>query len=369
MKTVTVTRWLVLALAVLALGALAACGSDENDSGAATSAATRPAEPAAPAGEYADELPSGPNPVGDAAGKTIGFVSACQNCEPMARMSAAYEEAAEAAGMKVRIYDTRGNPADAARGVETLLQAGADAIMLAALPPQVVGAAAQAASDKGVPIYATFPGVLHEDAEGITAFHVEENTPDAQEELARRMVAEVGKDAKVLYLFDRVLPVGGLYDAGIRAGLGDVEILDSAQVDLTRITEHGFDTTRTWLAKHPDADAIVCAYDAACLGAYQAVQDAGKDIPVYSSNGNQENLELIRGGANHITNGLAIELASYLGIDGAITLLNGGEVAERQQLVRDLMIDADNAPAQGAYDGSQLYGDFRAAFRERWGVE
>ena len=258
-------------------------------------------------------------------------------------MSAAYEEAAAAAGMDVRIFDTKGNPADAAKGVETLLQAGADAIVLAALPPQVVGAAAEVAKDKGVPIYATFPGVLYKDSEGITAFNIEENTPEAQQELAERLVADVGPEAKVLYMYDKILPVGALYDAGTRKGLGKAEILDEAQVDLTKITEAGFDTTRTWLTKHPDAEAIICSYDAACLGAIQALEAAGKELPVYSNNANLENLDLIRAGTDTVTNGLAIELASYLGVDGAIALLNGQKVPTQQE-VKDLMVDSEQRP-------------------------
>ena len=376
MQPTFVRKWLVCGLFAVALMAIVAgCGSDSSSSdttaGSSTTAgeSTEAAEPVDVAtGELEGELPQGPNPVGKAAGKTIGFVSACQNCEPMARMSAAYEEAAAAAGMDVRIYDTKGNPADAAKGVETLLQAGADAIVLAALPPQVVGAAAEAAKSKDVPIYATFPGVLYKDSEGITAFNIEENTPEAQQKLAERLVEEVGPEAKVLYMFDEVLPVGQLYDAGIRKGLGKAQILDEAQVDLTKITEAGFDTTRTWLTKHPDAEAIICAYDAACLGAIQALEEAGKEIPVYSNNANLENLDLIREGVDTITNGLAIELASYLGVDGAISLLNGKDVPTQQE-VKDLMIDSENVPAEGVYDGSQLYGDFRSAFEQRWGAE
>ena len=373
MQPTFVRKWLVCGLFALALMAVVAgCGSDDSSSDSTTETATTQESPDTTTdevvGELEDELPQGPNPVGKAAGKTIGFVSACQNCEPMARMSAAYEEAAAAAGMDVRIFDTKGNPADAAKGVETLLQAGADAIVLAALPPQVVGAAAETAKAKDVPIYATFPGVLYKDSEGITAFNIEENTPEAQQALAERLVADVGPEAKVLYMFDEILPVGALYDAGIREGLGKAEILDEAQVDLTKITEAGFDTTRTWLTKHPDAEAIICAYDAACLGAIQALEEAGKEIPVYSNNANLENLDLIREGVDTVTNGLAIELASYLGVDGAIALLNGKTVPTQQE-VKDLMVDSENVPAEGVYDGSELYGDFRSAFEERWAAE
>jgi hypothetical protein len=32
------------------------------------------------------------------------------------------------------------------------------------------------------------------------------------------------------------------------------------------------------------------------------------------------------------------------------------------------MIDRSNVPAKGVVDGTSLYGDFRSAFRARWGV-
>lgn len=368
MKTVTVTRWLALALAALALGLLAGCGSDSTDDDGATSGSTTASKPVEQSARYADELPSGENPVGRAAGATLGFVSACQNCEAMSRLSKAYEEALGAAGMELRVYDTKGNPADAAKGVETLLQSGADVIALGALPPQVVGAAAKAAKAKGVPIYGTNTGVPSSAAQGITAFNIDENLGEAQTALARRLVADVGPNAKILYIYDKVLPVGQAYDKGLRAGLGDTEILASAQHDLTKITQQGFDTTRTWLAKYPQVDAILCAYDAGCLGAYQAVRAAGRDIPVYSGNGNLENTNLIRQGADYVTNALALELGAWLGVDRAITLLNGGTVDDPPP-VRDLILDGSNVPDEGVYDGSQLYGDYKAALAERWGVQ
>ena len=373
MKTVKVTRWLVCALAALALGGLlAACGSDSStssdSSSAETSGSTVEATTAEPTAQYEDELPSGPNPVGKAAGKTIGFVSACQNCEAMARLSAAFEDAAEAAGMRVRIYDTKGNPADTAKGVETLLQAGADVIALGALPPQVVGTAAKAAKEKGVPIFGVDTGIPSSAAEGITAFNIEENTPTEQTKLAKRIVDRIGPEGKILYLYDKVLPVGTLYDKGLRAGLGKTDILAEEQIDLTKITQQGQDVTATWLVKYPEVDAILCAYDASCLGAYQAARSAGREIPVYSSNGNLENLDLIRQGADYTTNALALELQAWLGTDRSISLLNGEKVTD-PPLVRDLIIDGENVPETGVYDGSQLYGDFEKAFVGRWEVE
>ncbi len=373
MKTVKVTRWLVCALAALALGGLlAACGSDSSSSSGGTSAeassSTADSTGTETTGQYEDELPTGPNPVGKAAGKTIGFVSACQNCEAMARMSAAFEDAAEAAGMKVRVYDTKGNPADAAKGVETLLQAGVDAIALGALPPQVVGNAAKAAKEQGVPIFGVDTGIPTSAAEGITAFNVEENLPEAQTALTKKMVGEIGPEGKILYLYDKVLPVGMLYDEGLRAGLGKTEILAEEQIDLTKITQQGQEVTEAWLVKYPEVDAILCAYDASCLGAYQAVRSAGKEIPVYGNNGNLENLDLIRQGADYTTNALALELQAWLSTDRTISLLNGQKVDD-PPLVRDLLITGENVPETGVYDGSELYGDFEKAFAERWGVE
>lgn len=375
MKTVKVNRWLVLALAVLALGGLlAACGSSSDSSGSSessggeTSGSTTASTEETTTAQYEDELPQGPNPVGKAAGATLGFVSACQNCEAMSRLSAAFEDAAGAAGMNVRIYDTKGNPADTAKGVETLLQAGADVIALGALPPQVVGTAAKAAKEKGVPIFGVDTGVPTSAAEGITAFNIEENVPEAQTALAEKMVETIGPNGKILYLYDKVLPVGMLYDQGLRAGLGNTEILAEEQIDLTKITPQGQDVTATWLVKYPEVDAVLCAYDASCLGAYQAVRAAGKEIPVYGNNGNLENLDLIRQGADYTTNALALELQAWLGTDRSISLLNGEKVDD-PPLVRDLLITGENVPETGVYDGSELYGDFEKAFVERWGVE
>lgn len=365
-------RWLACLIAVVSVGLLAACGDDGDEKATGSEPAATVEETAEATGEteeaeFASELPQGDNPVGEAAGATIGFVSACQNCEAMGRLSAALEEAAEAAGMKVRIYDTKGNPADAAKGVETLLQAGADVIALGALPPQVVGNSARLARQKRVPIFGLNTGVPSSAAEGITAFNIDENLGEAQAALVERMIADVGPDAEILYIYDKVLPVGVEYDKGLRSALGDVKILDSAQHDLTKITQQGFDTMQTWLAKYPNVDAVLCAYDAGCLGAYQAIQAAGLDIPVYSGNGNLENLDLIRGGARYVTNALALELGAWLGVDRAITLLNGGQVDDPPP-VRDLIIDNENVPETGVYDGTQLYGDYRAHLRERWGV-
>ena len=373
MKNVIVTRWLVLALAALALGLVAGCGGSDSSSSSDSSASAETESTSAEApdeasGEFASELPSGPNPVGKAAGKTIGFVSACQNCEAMSRLSAAFEDAAGAAGMKVRIYDTKGNPADTAKGVETLLQSGANAIALGALPPQVVGPAAKVAKENGVPIFGIDTGVPTSAAEGITAFNIEENVPEAQTALAKLMAEEIGPEGKILYLYDKVLPVGTLYDKGLRAGLGETEILAEEQIDLTKITQQGQDVTETWLVKYPEVDAILCAYDASCLGAYQAVSGAGKEIPVFGNNGNLENLDLIRQGADYTTNALALELQAWLGTDRVVTLLNGGKVDD-PPLVRDLLITGENVPEAGVYDGSELYGDFEKAFAERWEAE
>jgi ABC-type sugar transport system substrate-binding protein len=354
--------------AALIIGALSACGSNDSKS-ELSPAASKAAPIKAPAGSkapYADEIPSGSNPA--VKGKTIGLVSITQASELFPREEVAFKEAAAALGWSVETVDLKGDPSKAPAAVQNLIQSGVDGIVLESVEPIFLGPAAAQAKAKNVPIIATLVGTPASQAKGALFASVVEPLAEESVQLAERMIKDAGGGGDLAVDGDKISPVGVIPEKAMtEAVAGKMKIVAKHQIDYTKLAADANAVTQQWLVQYPSLKAIWCPYDGACVGAAQAVQAAGKDTGVYAFNGSEGTMELIRNGAKYVSMAAPVEYAAYLALD-AFNSQFGGKQVDQDLVLHDQLTDKSNVPSSGVVDGTSLYGDFRAAYKKRWGV-
>jgi ABC-type sugar transport system substrate-binding protein len=103
------------------------------------------------------------------------------------------------------------------------------------------------------------------------------------------------------------------------------------------------------------------------VGAAQAIQSANKDVRVYSQDGVTSILNLMRQGVKITTVATPLEYVNWLAVD-QLNSIFGHRHFTPDPIVPWVMVTENNVPKSGVIDGSQLYGDYPAAFKQRWGV-
>jgi len=279
------------------------------------------------------------------------------------------EAAFDRLGWTMKLADIGGDISKVPATVDNLLQSGVDAVVLQSVEPGFVGKQVAArASAKGVPIVGSNTGVPTAESDGILTAAVE--TPYAPPGRAEgeRMVAELGDGATIALIVDELAATGRAGQQGLEeAASGTLDIVAKHQLDYAKLVPDVSATTQQWLVQHPDLKAIWCPYDGACVGAGEAVRAAGKDVAIFSIGGTPTAFDLMRDGVDYTTWAAPFDYINWLVADVLVTVL-GGREAEPTTEVPVFEISAENAPESGELAGSDIYGDFEAAFAERWSV-
>jgi ribose transport system substrate-binding protein len=380
----------LLATAVSASLLLAACGGSDGT----TAPADDDGPGAAPvvAGDTADLNFDGtlrepdPTPRPIATGKKVVVISAGQASISSSIPVGAAEEAAQAAGWDVEVYDAQLNPANAAGLVRQAIASGADGIVLQAIDCPGVKGPLQEAKAKGIqvvgiysfdcndPLFESsdpplFSGAINYGADA--AEDIGEFTKKYGADQAKAVIAQTGGKAKVLFFNSPTVTVLNYTGQGFKEEIercAECEIVAEVEFAGAELGPNLQQKAASALLQHPEANVVKSPYTSATLlGIAPAVQQSGRarDIYVMGGEGFEPELDLLRAGQGvNAVNIAPSDWTGWAAIDTLNSLFNGTPPAD-SGLGWQLVDKDHNLPASGPFVPDV---DFKAAYKKAWGV-
>jgi ABC-type sugar transport system substrate-binding protein len=362
-----------VAAVVLAIG-LGACGSSSSTSSG--SATTKPAAATASTGSSSDtglysgpqlHIPAGSNPA--VHGKVIGVVTLTSASEVFPRELVAIRQAAGALGDTVKQANMQGDVSQGGPAVENLLESGVNGIILQSVEPAwISGQAVAMAKAKHVPIIETGTLDTSKSSHGVLAGSVNTDVVAAEKSLDQRMLDDLPNGSDIGLIVDHLAPEGLQPELQLRKDVaGKLKVVATHQMNYANLVPDISSTVSAWITQYPNLKAVWCPYDGPCVGAAQAVQSANKDVRVYSQNGVTSILNLMREGVKITTEASPLEYMNWLAVD-ELNSIFAARPHQADWLIPTVQVSEKNVPKTGVIDGTQLYGDYQAAFEKRWGV-
>ncbi|CAM4046964.1 ribose ABC transporter substrate-binding protein RbsB [Saccharibacillus endophyticus] len=229
---------------------------------------------------------------------------------------------AQKLGIEVIVVDAQNDSAKQSNDVDDLLQQGVNALLVNPTDSAAISSAVQAANGLDIPVIALDRSADQGDVKALVA---SDNAKGGQM-AAEYLVKQIGEGAKVIEL--QGVPGAS---ATRERGRGFHEVAD-VQLDVIASQAADFDRTKgltvmeNLLQGNPDVQAVFAHNDEMALGAIEAIESSGKDIPVVGFDGNDDALTSIRNGKLTATVAQQPELIGQLAVDAARDVLEGKEV-------------------------------------------
>jgi ribose transport system substrate-binding protein len=300
-------------------------------------------------------------------GKTVYVVTCASQGIGCVRAAKGVEEAGNALGWQVRTVDGRGDPATWNSAILSAIAAKADGIVLAAVPPMLVGDALQQAAAAKLPVVSVF-NPLPDKQDSVFAYVRPDHV--AQGALAAEWVAaDSGGKAKVILVEDRIFPELVERSTGFRKALKDCngcEIVETVDSTIATMAQRLPGAVAAALSRHADATYVIAPFDSNGFFANEGVRQAGRmgNIKVASYEGDPQTIAAIRDGQYAMT---IADPAEWMGWQAADELVRAfAKDQPSNVLVAWKLIDKDNAPNTPGWFGDV---DFRAEYKRLWGIK
>lgn len=190
------------------------------------------------------------------------------------------EEVADQCGVEVLIDDPGNDAAAQVSGLENMITAGADAVIIVSVDPQAIQTAVSAADREGIPVISqvsTFEGAVTDVGLNETEFGRLSSRAAAEALIERKpdestyQVAILNADSLGAGLLDR--------KEGLTAGLDEVLSDYEIVADVEAFSEDtALSAVETILQANQDLDLILTVNDPGSLGARSAVEAAGLSL-------------------------------------------------------------------------------------------
>lgn len=225
-------------------------------------------------------------------------------------------------GIKVIVVDAQNDSAKQSNDVDDLIQQGVNALLINPTDSASISTVVQSANNLGIPVITLDRSA---DKGDIKALVASDNIKGGKM-AAQYIVDQLGKNAKVIELEG----VPGA-SATRERGKGFHEIADqqlkviakqAADFDRTK----GLNVMENLLQGNPDVQAVFAHNDEMALGAIEAIQSSGKNIPVIGFDGNKDALDSIKAGKLTATIAQQPELIGQLAVKAAKDVLQGKKV-------------------------------------------
>lgn len=310
-------------IAALAIGALAigpaACGSDDNQAAGSGGGG------------------------GNGGGKKIGMANFTLGAPYFIGISKTVERAGAKAGVDVNVTDAKGDAAALTSDVEELLTKDLDGIIISGGPLENAPAALNAIKQAGIPVVL----VDRKFASGDYTSWVGPDNRAIGRQDGEFIADHLGSDDTVGIIR------GGPADnsIGLNRTRGVTSVLDAAGIETVVApdfgdwsSDGGIKVAENLLNKHPEIDAIFCENDSMCLGAQQAIANAGKSDQIFlaGADGQKEALAEINKGGNYKVTGLndAVDMGNAA-FERLTKLMNGAKT-EKDTVIPSPRITAKN---------------------------
>jgi ribose transport system substrate-binding protein len=335
-----------------------------------TSAVAQADDAASMVAQAREPLAKWPGPTASPAvqtGKTVYVVTCSSQGIGCVRAGNGVKEAGELLGWTVRVIDGKGDPGTWNGAIQSAIAAGANGIVLDAVPPALVGDALDKAKTANIAIVSVFNPVP--DAQSpVFAFVRPDHT--AQGRLMADWVAvNSGGHGQVVIVEDREFPelrqrvTGFESQIATCAGCKVVGHVDST---IGTMAQRLPGAVSAELSRQGDATYLVAPFDSSAFFATEGVRQAGKTakIKVAGYEGDPQTIDAIRNGTQAATIADPAEWMGWQAVDELNRAFAGAPPANTPVAYR--LLDKDNAPDTKGWMGDV---DFRAEFRKLWGVK
>ncbi|WP_172254461.1 ribose ABC transporter substrate-binding protein RbsB [Saccharibacillus deserti] len=247
---------------------------------------------------------------------------------------------AQKLGIEVIVVDAQNDSAKQSNDVDDLLQQGVNALLVNPTDSAAISSAVQAANVLDIPVIALDRSADQGDVKALVA---SDNAKGGQM-AAEYLVQQLGEGAKVIEL--QGVPGAS---ATRERGRGFHEIAD-VQLDVIASQAADFDRTKgltvmeNLLQGNPGVQAVFAHNDEMALGAIEAIESSGKDIPVVGFDGNDDALTSIRNGKLTATVAQQPDLIGQLAVNAARDVLQGKEVEASIPAPLKLVTKEDSQP-------------------------
>jgi ribose transport system substrate-binding protein len=371
---------LVLGLAISACGG----GSSSTSSGSATSGgegssgssevATSKAELAKLyKGEYGKPNPEAP---AHKSGMNVWAISVGYEAQGSKIGVEEFKKGAEELGWNATLRDGKFSPTEELTAVREAVQANADAIWLEAIDCEPIKAGLEEAKQAGIVVIASNATDCSEPL--YTASTELESGPYPDyltrfgEAQAVWAIADSNAEAKVLLVYENDIAGTKIINEGAKKRFEQCETCEIVGEVTFVGTELGpplQQKVEQALLKYPTTTVVNGNYDTAAeLGVVPAVRSSGKQISVLGAEGLPSNLELLKNGEQAMDVGYSFGWVAYSALDDMVRLLAGEKEVSKSGA--DLqVIDAENNLPAGKGEPFEPPVDYKALYREAWGVE
>ena len=238
-------------------------------------------------------------------------------------------------------YDGKNDAATQLSQVETMISNGVDAIILNPQDADACVACVDAAVEAGIPIFGVNTMV---NTDKLTSY-IGSQDVSAGEEITQYMIDYLGKDDFKMVVIEGPMGQSAQLQRweGINNKLKDypnIKILDYNTANWSR--SEAVTLMETWLTAYGDEiEAVVAENDEMALGARQAIEDGGYDIPCIGIDGITDAVSAVENGGMIASDFQDAEGQIAGSIDAAVKVLNGEEV-EKEIWIPFQMITPDN---------------------------
>jgi ribose transport system substrate-binding protein len=346
------TRTLALtASAVLAVG-LAACGSDDDGGSAETTAA---ASATTAGGAATTAAGAGAETTAAGEGFTIGFTNPLGSNDQLAVLQRAIEARAKCLGGTVVSLDSNLDVDKQISDIDQLVSQGVDGIIVFPLDAQAVLPAVERAKSAGIKTVGVNVSLEDPTVADVAPFDasVNQGTEQMATETAKFVIDELGGKGNVLGVgigfpvpvIDYQMKV--MQEAATAGGLTWLDKVDNPTDDSAGAQP----VVEQALLRFPDMQAIMAYNEPSALGAYAAVNAAGKtnDILITGANGTESGVQAVEAGEIAATWDL-LPWKQGVTFVNVLKALIDGQTAETTTVVPVQMLTKDNLSEQVNWD-------------------
>lgn len=310
-------------------------------------------------------------------GKSIAFISLSQAIPTVAEAAEQTAAAGEKVGIKVDVWDGKGELTRMQQGMENAVTQGADAMVLLGVPTELVQGSLAKAAAANIPVVT---GLNNQPEEGAPGQGAGENifatsAPSYKEagelQACQAIVSTEGEANVVIFGAEELQPAGAEVE-GITTKLDECEACEyttnSTPAAEWEIKLPGL--TQSVIRSSPDVNFMISLFDGMGIFVTTGIRQAGATGDILSStfNGTPPGLELVQEGDILIANpGQSNGYIGYLAADQAMRGMLGEPPANPQVPIR--FFDQENLEGVDVNDETALYGnEFEAGFEKLWGV-
>lgn len=211
-------------------------------------------------------------------GRTFALVQINQQALFFNDMNRGAQEAADAAGAELLIFNANNDPAAQNSAIETYIQEGVDGIAVVAIDVNGIMPAVQQAVDAGIPVVA-IDAIL---PEGPQSAQIGVDNAQAGADLAA--VVNGAADATKLGIVGALNSfIQNLRKDGFEGALDAAKVTVAGTVDGQNVQDTALGAAENLITANPDLTAIYATGEPALLGAIAAVESQGRqaDVAVY----------------------------------------------------------------------------------------